>query len=340
MKTKRAQLAERVVEGVEDGEEEDAGRGDRGRDVAEDVDLRPARPLRPVVQVHRHAAGLQRGPHRPPHVDHLALLAPPLLVAERRQPALHLGDGAVDGGEVLGRAGRQGAVELGQRARGRQRLGPLDQVAFEFAAQVALEAGQLVAVERRPLLAALGRRLGAGAEPEAAADPLHVDADHAGALLAAEGGDRQPCQVAQRVLVAALPSRRGSVRGARRCRAGRLRPPPGRCPSRSPPGRARRSPARRRSPRRPGRSSGRRAARRRGGRPGTWRSSPPASRGSRSVRSRGRVGAPRRRRGSPRSRPRRPRRAAPRRSRAAAARTPAVRGPPWDRRAKQGSRHR
>ena len=132
----------------------------------------------------------------------LPLFAPPLLVAERRQPALHLRDGAVDGGEVLGRVGRQGAVELGQRARGRQRLGPLDQVAFEFAAQVALEAGQLVAVERRPLLARLGRRLGAGAEPEAAADPLHVDADHAGALLAAEGGDRQARQVAQRVLVA------------------------------------------------------------------------------------------------------------------------------------------
>ena len=108
----------------------------------------------------------------------------------------------MDGGEVLGRAGRQGAVELGQRARGGQRLGPLDQVAFEFAPQVALEAGQLVAVDRRPLLAGLGRRLGAGGEPERAADPLHVDADHAGALLAAEGGDRQPGEVAQRVLVA------------------------------------------------------------------------------------------------------------------------------------------
>jgi hypothetical protein len=110
----------------------------------------------------------------------------------------------VDGGEILGRAGGEGAVELGQRPRGGQRLGPLDQVAFQFAPQVALEAGQLVAVDRRPVLATLGRRLGAGAEPERAADPLHVDADHAGALLAAEGGDRQAGEVAQRVLVALL----------------------------------------------------------------------------------------------------------------------------------------
>ncbi len=200
-----AQFAERVVEGVEDGEEEDARRGDRGGDVAEDVDLGTARALRFVAQVHRHAAGLQRGAHRPPHVDRPPLFHPALLVAERRQPPLHLRDGAVDGGEVLGRAGGEGAVELGQRARGGQRLGPLDQVAFEFAPQVALEAGQLVAVERRPLLAGVGpRRLGAGAEPEAAADPLDVDADHAGALLAAEGGDRQAGEVAQRVLVALL----------------------------------------------------------------------------------------------------------------------------------------
>ena len=71
-----AQFAERVVEGVEDREEEDAGRGDRGGDVAEDVDLRPPRPLRPVAQPQRHAAGLQRGAHRPPHVDHWPLSRP------------------------------------------------------------------------------------------------------------------------------------------------------------------------------------------------------------------------------------------------------------------------
>ena len=45
------------------------------------------------------------------------------------------------------------------------------------------------------------RRLGAGREAEGAADPLHVDPDHSGALaLAAEGGDRQAGQVAHRVL--------------------------------------------------------------------------------------------------------------------------------------------
>ena len=66
----------------------------------------------------------------------------------------------MDGGQVLGRAGRQRPVELGQRAGGGQGLGALDQVALELAPQVALEAVELVAVDRRPLLAAvLGRRL-------------------------------------------------------------------------------------------------------------------------------------------------------------------------------------
>ena len=89
-------------------------------------------------------------------------------------------------------------------ARGREGegLGTLDQVALELAPQVALEAVELVAVERRPLVAPLGRRLGAGGQAQGAADPLHVDPDHAGALGLAEGGDRQPRQVAQAVLVA------------------------------------------------------------------------------------------------------------------------------------------
>ena len=208
---------------MQDGEEEDAGRGDRGRDVAEDVDLRPPRALRPVAQVHRHAAGLQRGAHRAPHVDRPALAPPALLVAERRQPPLHLRDGAVHGGEVLGRAGRQGPVQLGQRPRGGQGLGALDQVAFELAPQVALEAVELLAVDRRQLGGAvLGRRLGPGRELQGAADPLHVDADHARALaLAAEGGDRQPRQVAHLALVARRRSPGGSARAARRCRAAR-----------------------------------------------------------------------------------------------------------------------
>ena len=131
-----------------------------------------------------------------------ALLLAALLLAQRRQPPLHLRDGAVDRGQVLGRAGRQGAVELGQGAGGRQGFGALDQVAFELAAQVALEPAQLGAVDRRPLLAVLARRLRPGGQPEGAADPLHVDADHARALAAAEGGDRQPRQVPHPVLVA------------------------------------------------------------------------------------------------------------------------------------------
>ena len=110
------------------------------------------------------------------------------------------------GGQVLRRAGRQRPVELGQRARGGQGLGALDQVAFELASQVALEAVELVAVDRRQLGGAVARlalRLRPRRELQRAADPLHVDADHARALaLAAEGGDRQPRQVAHLALVA------------------------------------------------------------------------------------------------------------------------------------------
>ena len=205
MKTKLRSLRNEYVQGVQDGEEEDAGRGDRGGDVAEDVDLRPARALRPVAQVERHAAGLQRGPHRPPHVDRLRLAAAALLVAERRQAPLHLRDGAVHGGQVLGRVGRQRPVQLGQRPGG-EGLGALDQVAFELAPQVPLEAVELLALDRRRLggvVLSLRLLLGAGREPERAADPLHVDPDHAGALgAAAEGGDRQPRQVAHLGVVA------------------------------------------------------------------------------------------------------------------------------------------
>ena len=216
-----------------------------------------------------------------------------LLVAEGRQPPLHLRDRAVDRRQVLGRAARQGAVEVGQRAGGGQGRGALDQVALELAAQVALEAVELVAVDRRQLLAAvLGRLLGPGREAERAADPLHVDADHAGALaLAAEGGDRQPRQVAHLVLVAVedrLADLLAQLVDVEPLAALVALGPPRRCPARSP------------RPRRRGRTSARRAARRAGGRPGTWRSSPPAPRGSRPARSRGPVRARRRRRGSPR----------------------------------------
>ncbi len=125
-------------------------------------------------------------------------------MALRREPALELGDDAVHGGEVLQRPGRQRAVELGQRPRRRQRLRALDLPALELAPQVRLEAPDLVAGERRlGLLDVADRPAGLRAQAERAADPLHVDAEHAGALAAAaERGDRQPREVAHRRLVA------------------------------------------------------------------------------------------------------------------------------------------
>ncbi len=210
---------------VQDAQEEDAGRGDRGGDVAEDVDLGAPRALGAVAQAQRHPARLERGPHRPPHVDRAALAAAPLLVAERRQPALQLGDRAVHRGEVLGRAGRQRAVELGQRARGRQLAGPLDQPALELAAQVGLEAANAVAIELDLLagpVAALGLR--ARGQAERPADPLDVDADDAGALAAAaERGDREGGEVAHLRRRSPRRSRGGSPRGARRGRGARRR---------------------------------------------------------------------------------------------------------------------
>ena len=146
---------------VQHGEEEDARRGDRGRDVAEHVDLGAARALRPVAQPQRHAAGLERGAHRAPHVDRRARGAPALLVAERREAPLQLRDRAVHRGEVLGRAGRQCPIELGERPRRRQLLGPLDQRPLELTPQVALELLDLLAVDRSPLLVGVaGRRPG------------------------------------------------------------------------------------------------------------------------------------------------------------------------------------
>ena len=130
-------------------------------------------------------------------------LRPRELVALGGQAALELGDDPVHGGEVLDRPGGQRAVELVQRPLGRQARGALDQVALELAAQVLLEPPQLVAgdaVAARVVLGQVGLRL--GSQAERAADPLHVDAEHARALAAAEGGDRQPGQVAQRGVVA------------------------------------------------------------------------------------------------------------------------------------------
>jgi hypothetical protein len=128
------------------------------------------------------------------------------LVALGGEPALELHHHAVHGGEVLQRARRQGAVELVQRPRRRQCLRALDLRALELAAQVLLEAPDLLARERlarRLGLVLLHRAAGLRAQTERAADALHVDAEHARALpAAAEGGDRQPREIAHRRLVA------------------------------------------------------------------------------------------------------------------------------------------
>ena len=185
-------------------EEEDARAGDAGGDVAQHVDLRAPRAHRLVAQDDRHAAGLQRRAHRLAHVDLGVALAPAQLVALRLQPALELGDDAVHGGEVLQRPAGQRAVELVERARGRQRRGALDLAALELLAQQRLEAADGVA---RQALGArvVGRQvgLGLGAQAERAADALDVDADDARALaLAPEGGDGQPREVAHQRLLA------------------------------------------------------------------------------------------------------------------------------------------
>ena len=127
------------------------------------------------------------------------------VVALGGEPALELHDDAVHRGEVLGGAGRQRAVELVQRPGRRQRLRALDLGALELAPQEGLEAADLLAGERElgGAALALDELAGLGAQAERAADALHVDAEHAGALAAAaEGGDRQAGEVAQRGLVA------------------------------------------------------------------------------------------------------------------------------------------
>src|SRR5215208_2758317 len=188
------QLPERVVERVQDGEEEHACGGNRRGDVAENVDLRPARVLGPILQPQRHAAGVEGRPHGAAHVHDGPAAPAALLVPHGRQAPLELGDGAMDGGQILGRAGGEGAVELGQRARRGKLLGALDQRALELAAEVALEAIDLPPVELH--LARL-RAAALGLQAQRAADALHVHADHTRALASApEGGDRQASHVA------------------------------------------------------------------------------------------------------------------------------------------------
>src|ERR1700727_495676 len=119
------------------------------------------------------------------------------LVALGREAALELRDDAVHGSEVLDRPGGERAVELGQRALGRQARGPLDQVALELAAQLLLEPAQLVTADTVTPRVALGQvGLWLGSEPECATDALHVDAEHTRALALPERGDREPTQIA------------------------------------------------------------------------------------------------------------------------------------------------
>src|SRR3954463_15854711 len=82
-----------------------------------------------------------------PRVDVRVALAAAGLMPLRGQPALELGDDTVHRGEVLQRPGGQRAVELGQRARRRQRLRALDLRALELTPQRRLEAADLLARE-------------------------------------------------------------------------------------------------------------------------------------------------------------------------------------------------
>ena len=240
-----------------------------------------------------------------------ARLRPRCSWPERRQAALQLGDRAVDRGEVLGRAGRQRPVELGQRPRGRHLLGPLDQRPLELAAQVALErpgsargradAGRPPA-SRLPACRPSVRRIRCTSTPTTPEPSPWRPKAAIASRAASRISPSLPSAIACADRLAQL--RRG--RAGRRPRSGAPRGSPARAPR----------------PRRRGRRSGRRAARRPGGPPATWRSSPRAPRGSRPARSTGRRRAPRTRRGARRCRPRRPRRAAPRRRRRSAGARP------------------
>ena len=92
---------------MEDREEEHAGRGHGGRDVAQDEDLGRSRALGAVAQTQRHAPGLERGAHRPPHVHDRVPPAAPLFVAQRGETALELRHRLVHRRQVLGGAGRK-----------------------------------------------------------------------------------------------------------------------------------------------------------------------------------------------------------------------------------------
>jgi hypothetical protein len=272
MNTNERILRNGVVQRVHDAQEEHRRAGHRGRDVAEHEDLRAARAHRLGLDDDRHAAGLQRRAHRPADVDVLAPALAAVLLALGLQPALELGDDAVHGSEVLQRSRRQRAVELVERALGRQGLRALDLPALELAAQHRLEAAQLVA--RQPVAArVVGRQVGLrlGAQAHRTADALHVDADDP------EPSPWRPnAAIARRArsrIALSLPSRIAAAicwRSASSAWSPDRSPPPAgdaSC-SRRPPGR--------RPPRPRGRRSGRRRGRRPGGRRATWPASSPA----------------------------------------------------------------
>ena len=113
-------------------------------------------------------------------------------MAERGQPALHLGDRLVNLGQVLGTAHRQGPVQLGQWAGWRQSALTGNLAALKLAPELPLEPGHPVPVDRR---AAFTLTFAVRAEAQATANPLQIHSDHAGALaLLPECLDRQPRQ--------------------------------------------------------------------------------------------------------------------------------------------------
>ena len=112
-----AHAPERVVQRVQDGEEEHRRAGDARGHVAQDVELGAPRALRTVLEHRGHAARLQRGAQRAADVDVRVRAAPARLAPLRGEAALELGDHPVHGGEVLQRPRGQRAVELVQRPR-------------------------------------------------------------------------------------------------------------------------------------------------------------------------------------------------------------------------------
>ncbi len=198
----------------------------RGGHVAEHEQLGTPRAARAVAQLQRHASGGERRAHGAAHVHGGG--APPAtgLLALGGQALAQLRHHAVHGGQVLGGAGGQGAVELAQRLGRRQRLGALDQGPLQLTPDVTLELAQPLARH------AVGvGQLGGGAlalQAERAADPLNVHADHPGALaLAPEGRDRQPRQVAQLAVAALLVAQRLADRLAQRVQVHPLGTPGG-----------------------------------------------------------------------------------------------------------------